>query len=263
MALVSWQTFWLILSISLSVRPLSPKVGVSCLNDCCPEALMSIAMKGFEWLVTPHSQPSCITGPLQFPYRPNCYTKDTISTLHSVISYMKTKTLTFISVQEQFSNTVILQRLMNSYWAETPTHVSGTWTFWPCLLVKTSATQRREGRRSSSFVCKFCRRGLGIRTLKQLSNGPSTDYISWGGWNKHQVLPRPSTELWLRAFLHTVSQHHTHAAACQTGAERGIGVSLFPSQRSFPKPLQEDGTEYHTLHINCLNCCHQANVTGA
>ena len=64
---------------------------VTCLNDYCPIALTSVAMKYFEGLVMAHINtiiPETLD-PLQFAYRPNRSTDDPISiALHTALSHL-------------------------------------------------------------------------------------------------------------------------------------------------------------------------------
>ncbi|KAK3508999.1 hypothetical protein QTP70_015950 [Hemibagrus guttatus] len=63
-----------------TIIPVPKKSPVSCLNDYVPVTLTPIIMKCFEWLVMRHIEnllpPSL--DPMQFAYRPNCSTDDTI-----------------------------------------------------------------------------------------------------------------------------------------------------------------------------------------
>ena len=64
-----------------TILPVPKEAKVTCLNDYCPVALTSVAMKCFERLVMAHINsilPDTLD-PLQFAYRPNRSTDDAIS----------------------------------------------------------------------------------------------------------------------------------------------------------------------------------------
>ena len=78
----------------MTIIPVSKKNQAACLNDYRPVALTSIIMKCFERLVMAQinsSLPDC-PDPLQFAYRHNRSTADTISlVLHSILKHLDNK----------------------------------------------------------------------------------------------------------------------------------------------------------------------------
>ncbi len=111
-------------SLATSVVPTSFKKSViipvpknskpSCLNDYRPVALTSTVMKVFERLLKKHicSSIPATLDPLQFAYRPNRSTDDTISqVLHSSLTHIDSKNgnyarLLFIDYSSAFNNIV-------------------------------------------------------------------------------------------------------------------------------------------------------------
>ena len=72
-----------------TIVPVPKNAKVSCLNDYRPVALTLVAMKHFERLVMAHINsilPDTLD-PLQFAYRPNRSTDDTIS-IHTALSHL-------------------------------------------------------------------------------------------------------------------------------------------------------------------------------
>jgi hypothetical protein len=71
-----------------TIVPAPKKAKVTCLNDYCPVALTSVAMKCFERLVMGHINTIMqkTLDPLQFTYHPNRSTDDQ-SQLHSTLPY--------------------------------------------------------------------------------------------------------------------------------------------------------------------------------
>ncbi len=104
---------------STTIIPVPKKSPVSCLNDYRPIALTPIMMKCFERLVMhniKNSLPNTLD-PLQFAYRPNRSTDDTISsTLHLALTHLENKDsyvrMLFIDFSSAF-NTIIPQQLIN------------------------------------------------------------------------------------------------------------------------------------------------------
>jgi hypothetical protein len=99
----NWQVFSLTFSTSESVIttflkqttivPVPREVKVTCLNDYCPVALTSVAMKCFEKLVIAQINSSlpCTLDPLQFAYLPNRSPDDEISiALHTATLILNT-----------------------------------------------------------------------------------------------------------------------------------------------------------------------------
>ncbi|KAI4880495.1 hypothetical protein NFI96_000640, partial [Prochilodus magdalenae] len=101
-----------------TIIPVPKKSSVSCLNDYRPVALTPIIMKCFERLVMRHIKtllPSSLD-PLQFAYRPNRSTDDTISTtLHLALTHLDNRDtcvrMMFIDFSSAF-NTIIPQHLI-------------------------------------------------------------------------------------------------------------------------------------------------------
>ena len=74
-----------------TIVPVPKNTKVTCLNDYQPVALTSVAMKCFERLVMAHIKtitPETLD-PIQFAYRPNRSTDDSVSiTLHTDLSHL-------------------------------------------------------------------------------------------------------------------------------------------------------------------------------
>ena len=75
----------------ITIVPVPKKVKVTCLNDYRPVALTSVALKCFERLIMAHINTIILEtlDPLQFAYRANRFTDDTISiALHTALSHL-------------------------------------------------------------------------------------------------------------------------------------------------------------------------------
>ncbi|KAK1802673.1 hypothetical protein P4O66_004309 [Electrophorus voltai] len=119
MLLLLWRTGIQTLPGQIStIVPVPKKSMVSCLNDYRPVALTSIIMKCFKRLVMRciKTQLPPSLDPLQFAYRSNCSTDNTISaTLHLALTHLDKKgtyvTMTYIDFSSAF-NTIVPQHLI-------------------------------------------------------------------------------------------------------------------------------------------------------
>jgi hypothetical protein len=101
-----------------TIVPVPKEAKATCLNDYCPVALTSVAMKCFERLVMTYISiiiPETLD-PLQFVYRPNRSTDDAISiALHTALSHLdERKTyvrMLFIDYSSVF-NTIVPTKLI-------------------------------------------------------------------------------------------------------------------------------------------------------
>jgi hypothetical protein len=102
-----------------TIVPVPKSEKVSCLNDYCPVALTSVAMKCIERLVMAHNTITLETlDPLQFPYRANRSTDDAISTALQTAHSHQDKSNTyvrmlFIDYTSAF-NTIVPTKLITS-----------------------------------------------------------------------------------------------------------------------------------------------------
>jgi hypothetical protein len=105
-----------------TIIPVPKDAKLTCLNDYRTVALTSVAMKCFERLVMAHINSIVLDtlDPLQFAYRPNKSTDDTISiALHNALSHLdKRKTymrMLFIDYSSAF-NKIVPTKLITKLW---------------------------------------------------------------------------------------------------------------------------------------------------
>ncbi len=176
----------------------------SCLNDYCPVALTSIVMKVFERLVKNHicSSIPVTLDPLQFAYRPNRSTDDTIShVLHSSLKNGNYVRLLFIDYSSAFNTLVPIKlafkltdlSLNSSLWLDSifphrqissgesrpvhlqlhhPEHRSPTALSW--VSCSTLSTHTTVSSHSSTSIIKFADNTV---VLGLISNNDETAYL--------------------------------------------------------------------------------------